>query len=100
MSIKPVDFQMLIPKASEVSKIQNDNQQKNTVTQQQQSTLTQHKSEDSVSIVYSQENSQKATIREKEREKKRKNSGKKKTTRKYKHKKEVEKKTSIIDIRL
>lgn len=37
MSIKPVDYQILIPKTSEVSKIQNDNQNKNATIQQQQS---------------------------------------------------------------
>ncbi len=45
MSIKPVDYQILIPKTSEVSKIQNDNQNKNATIQQQQSVSTQHKAE-------------------------------------------------------
>ncbi|NLI59140.1 MAG: hypothetical protein GX387_11615 [Clostridium sp.] len=100
MSIKPVDYQILIPKTSEVSKIQNDNQNKNATIQQQQSVSTQHKAEDSVNLVYSQESPQKAAIREKEKEKKKKNPDKKGRGRKYKHKKNQDNGTSIIDIRL
>lgn len=100
MSIKPVDYQVLIPKTAEVSKIQNDNQNKNAAVQQQQTVLTQHKAEDSVNVVYSQESAQKAAVREKEKEKRRKNSDKRGTGRKYKHKKNYESSTSTIDIRL
>src|SRR5690606_23124249 len=100
MSIKPVDFQILIPKTSEVSKIQNDDRHKNATVQQQQTIQTQHKAEDSVNIVYSQEKPQEAVIREKEREKKKKKLDKRNTGRKYKHKKKSKDSTSTIDIRL
>ncbi|HHX18130.1 MAG TPA: hypothetical protein GX727_04640 [Clostridium sp.] len=100
MSIKPVDYQILIPKTSEISKIQNDNQHKNAAAQQQQNISNQHKAEDSVNLVHSQESPQKAAIREKEKEKKKKNSDKRSTGRKYKHKKDSENSTSTIDIRL
>ncbi|MDQ2085865.1 hypothetical protein RBH29_05365 [Herbivorax sp. ANBcel31] len=100
MSIKPVEYQILIPKSSEVSKIQNDNQHKGTVMQQQQSALNQQKSEDSVNLVHSQENPQKALIKDKEKERKKKNKDKKRGCRKYKHRKNSEDKASTIDIRL
>ncbi|MCX8130295.1 MAG: hypothetical protein N3I35_09380 [Clostridia bacterium] len=105
MSIKPVDFQVMLPRTTEISKIHSDEQHKNQIIQQQQESTVQHKAEDNVKYVHSQDKVQEAKIREKE-EKER--NDKKQEKRKNKNKgnynsnskKEEDIKTSTIDIRL
>ena len=82
MSIKPVDFQVMLPKTGEVSKIHSDEHQKSDALQQQQASLNQNKTETNLRQVHSQEKTQDAKIREKqERERqerrKKKNGGNK-----------------------
>ncbi|NLP13451.1 MAG: hypothetical protein GX383_02990 [Clostridium sp.] len=103
MSIKPIDFQVMIPKTSEVSKIQKDEQNKNLVLEQQQTIVSQKKSEDNVNLVHSREETQNAKIdheqEKKQNEKKRKNNrfkGRYGT----KGEKETDEEIGTIDIRL
>jgi len=101
MSVKPVDFQVQIPKTNEVSKIISDERHKNDVVSQQQTQLNQNKAQDSVSLVHSQDNTQKSKINEKQNKnsKEKKEKGNKKRT--YNNDSSLEEEqTSTIDIRL
>lgn len=69
MSIKPIDFQVMIPKTAEISKIQNDQQQKNIVVNEQQTNTMRQKTEENVNIVHSRENAEKVRV-DSEQEKK------------------------------
>jgi hypothetical protein len=103
MSIKPIDFQVMLPKTSEVSKIHNDEQHRNLSLQQQQAATVQNKAETNIRQVHTQEKTQEARIREKqEKDKGGKKEEKKKNKGNYGIKKELndENKTSFIDIRL
>ncbi|NLL06686.1 MAG: hypothetical protein GX270_13080 [Clostridiaceae bacterium] len=101
MTIKPIDFQVQIPKTNEISKIQSDERHKNELVQQQQSASAQQKAQDSVNIVHSQEKTQQAKINEKQKKgskEKREKDNKKKN---YNSDSSLEEEqTSIIDIRL
>lgn len=99
MSIKPIDYQMIVPKTPEVSQIYSGEYQKNTVIQQQQASSMQNKVDGSLKQVYSQEKPYKAKIKEKQErntggERKRKD---KKNKNGYSVKREKE---SIIDIKI
>ncbi len=106
MSIKPLDFQVMIPKTSEVSKIHNDEINKNTANLKQQASSMQQEAENNLKQVNSREKAHEGKIRENQ-EKSGKGSGKetgkgsegKEPDKKDKEKK-LEKKTSTIDIRL
>lgn len=107
MSIKPVDFQVMIPRAMEAAKITSDETQRNMAAQQQQISATQHRAEDSLKQVYSRTNAQNARIAEKQKEN-RKNDGKGKKSgdeaddneEKGSKKLSREIKTSTIDIKI
>ncbi len=97
MSIKPIDFQVMIPKAAEVSKTLNDDQQKNLGMNQNNADRLQHKLENEVKTVHSQQKASGPEIKNnKDREKKNKKDGKKQS----KNNSERNDKDSIIDIRL
>lgn len=102
MSIKPVDFQMLIPKTMEVSKISSDEAQRNAALVQQQAALTQHRAESSLKQVYAREKPHDVRITEKQKEE-----GKEERDREKKKKDKDGKKilnngiqTSTIDIKI
>lgn len=99
MSIKPVDYQVMLPKTAEVSKLNSDEQHKNMVIQQQQASLTQLKAETSLRQVHSQDKAQEARIKEKQE----KNQGGRKDERKKNkqgNRQVKDSNTSTIDIRL
>lgn len=74
MSIKPVDFQVTVPKTIEVSKLQNDQIQKSLSSQQFQVSLINYKSEEKTRLVQKKESPDKVIMHErKEREPKQKN---------------------------
>lgn len=104
MSIKPVDFQVLIPRTMEASKISNDEAQKNLATQQQQTSSMQHKVDNSLNQVYSRNKTQNARINEKQkdnnkgREQKKKNRGKADSEEEKPLNKGIQ--TSTIDIKI
>lgn len=107
MSIKPVDFQIMLPRTSEMSRIRNDEQQKNESLQQHQINTIQHKVDNSLKQVYSQDKSQEVGIREKqEREGRQKREGKQENKEKNRKQEDGKKlvksdvKASTIDIRL
>ncbi|EPR13103.1 hypothetical protein [Ruminiclostridium papyrosolvens] len=79
MSIKPIDFQMVIPKTSEVSKMYNDDVNKNQAIQQQQQTASQMKIDNNLKQVVNRENVQNGRVKEKqEKDNSRQNEKKKK----------------------
>jgi hypothetical protein len=103
MSIKPIDFQVQIPKVNEVSKIQSDVRHKNEVIEQQQSSINRQNAQDSVNLVHKKENAQEAKINERQnpKERKEKNNKKKANNNDNNSKSSLkEEKTSVIDIRL
>lgn len=108
MPIKPIDFQVMMPKTSEVSKIHSDEQNKGALLQQQQATTVQNKAEANIRQVYSQEKAQEARIKEKQEKntesqpKEKKKGEGKKTKGNYSSKKEspAQAETSYIDVRL
>lgn len=68
MSIKPVDYQVMIPRTMEVSKSSSDENQKNFTMQQQQAASTQSNVENTLKQVYSQKRAQDARITERQKE--------------------------------
>ncbi|MCR4434470.1 MAG: hypothetical protein QHH06_00900 [Clostridiales bacterium] len=104
MSIKPVDFQVMFPKIMEVSKLSNDEQQKNQVLQQQQSSLVEQKADNDTKQVHTREKLQEARIRdkqEKEQQERKKEEKKRDKNDNSKNKDlKLENKTGTIDIRL
>jgi hypothetical protein len=108
VSIKPIDFQIVMPRTTEISKVANDEQHKGTLLQQQQAASTQNKAEASTKQVHTQENIQHAEIREKQQKEQgsRKEQDKKEEdAENTENKKQVKKtnpqiRTSTIDIRL
>lgn len=68
MAIKPVDFQVMIPRAMEAAKASNDVNHRNITAQQQQAAATQHRAEDSLKQVYSRTQPQSAHVDEKQKE--------------------------------
>ena len=67
MPVKPVDYQVMIPKMSEVSKISNDAQQKSLVLKQQDNVKLQEKIDNSLKQVYEKEDVQHGRIGEKQK---------------------------------
>ncbi len=79
MSIKPIDFQMVIPKTSEVSKMYNDDVNKNQAIHQQQQTSNQTNIDNKLKQVVNRENVQNGRVKEKqEKDNQRQNEKKKK----------------------
>jgi len=66
MSIKPVDFQVILPRTAEVSKMSSEELYKQIAVQQHQSQLVQQKSELNTRQVHSQEKAYKVEIKEKQ----------------------------------
>lgn len=101
MAIKPIDFQVQIPKTNEVSKIHSEVKNKNELIQQQQTSVNHQKAEDSVNLVHYKDNAQQSKINKKQNKesKEKKEKGKKK--RNYNNNSSIEEEqTSVIDIRL
>ena len=104
MSIKPIDFQVLIPRTTDVAKMNSDETHKNTALQQQQAASTQHKADNTLKQVYSQSRPQDVKITQKQKENNRKdrNKDKKKETQGNIEKKVLKNgtQTSTIDIKI
>jgi hypothetical protein len=66
MSIKPIDFQVMYPKTSEVSKIQNEEANKNQANIQQQASTNQNRIDDKLKQVVARENIQNGRVDEKQ----------------------------------
>jgi len=107
MGIKPIDYQMMVPKTSETVKIQNELNQKGYINQSQIAMNNRHEIERSLEKVNSTDKTDKAVIREKkggrnqyEPSKKKKDSESSHKEEKNTDKSEKQKKSvgSIIDI--
>ena len=101
MAIKPVDFQVQIPKTNEISKYQSEIRHKNELIEQQQSLINRQNAQNSVNLVHAKENAQQAKISERQskdsKEKKEKGNKKRNPNNSGSTKEEQ---TSVIDIRL
>jgi len=107
MAIKPVDFQVMIPRTMEAAKVSNDEMQRNHAMQQQKAAATQHRAEDSLKTVYARSQAQDARISEKQREKGQKDRKQRKNEKSAEAEEDREKKnlnnsirTSTIDIKI
>ncbi len=68
MPIKPIDFQIMVPRTMDAAKITNDEAHKNQALLQQQATATQHKADNTLKTVYSRSQAQNVRITEKQRD--------------------------------
>ncbi|HEX2944685.1 MAG TPA: hypothetical protein VHT96_01875 [Clostridia bacterium] len=68
MPIKPIDFQIMVPRAMDAAKVSSDEAHRNHALLQQQTSATQHKAEDTLKTVYSRSKAQDARITEKQRD--------------------------------
>jgi len=68
MPIKPVDFQVMIPRTVDAAKMKSDEMQKQINIAQQQASAVQSKAEDTVRQVYSRSKTEEARINEKQKE--------------------------------
>ena len=106
MPIKPIDFQIMVPRAMDVAKISNDESHRNQALLQQQAAATQHKADGTLKTVYSRSQAQNARITEKQKEErqggKKKKDGQDRDEAKNNSKTEAvrEIKTSTIDIKI
>jgi len=66
MSIRPLDFQILIPKSQEVSKIQNEIAEKNGIMQQAQLTTFKNQTENKMKQVQKKDKAWNVSITEKQ----------------------------------
>lgn len=106
MPIKPIDFQIMVPRAMDAAKISNDEAHRNQALLQQQAAATQHKADDTLKTVYSRSQAQNVRITEKQKDdrqngKKRRDgqeSEEKKGNGKIEHVREI--KTCTIDIKI
>ena len=103
MPIKPVNYQVMLPKAAEMSKLHTDEQHKSHLIQQQQATSLQNKAENNLKQVYSKDKAENGRIKEKQEKNQNNKKGEEKEKKDKKSKNKdfnsVEK-TSTIDIRL
>ena len=78
MSVKPVDFQVMIPRTIDAAKVRSDELQKNQALAQQQATAMQDNAEDTLKQVYSKSKAQEARINERQRDSSQQNEKEKK----------------------
>ncbi len=103
MSIKPVDFQIMIPRTVEVAKSSNDVTQKNYMLQQQNAASTQQDADNTLKQVYSQKRAQDARIAQRQGDKQNNGKHQKKKEKNGGSEGETQKKalqTSTIDIKI
>ena len=84
MSIKPVDFQISVPRTLEASKVSSAEMQRNAVIQQQQAIQTQHKTEQNLRQVYARDKAENVVIRDRQSARKRQEDGRKNEDKKNK----------------
>jgi hypothetical protein len=78
MSLKPMDFQVMFPKTSELSKTYNDAANKNQAINQQQASTNQERIDNSLKQVVARENVQHGRVTEKQEKDNTKQNDKKK----------------------
>lgn len=106
MSFRPMDLQTMIPKVSEVSRIQSAGQQRGLAIQQSAVQSTEKQSESNLKQVISREEAQKTAIRDQQEKQKqqKKQRDKEESTEKDKKKQQDETEQTLsgrtIDIRL
>lgn len=69
MSIKPIDFQVTIPRTTDASKIHSEEASRNAAAQQQSAATVQHKVDADLRQVMHKDTAQKIDIKEKKEEK-------------------------------
>lgn len=96
MSIKPVDFQVMIPRTMEVARTSSDENQRNFAMQHQQAASAQHNAESTLKQVYSQKRPQEAGISRREKD----NSGRERKKKGGSEERKKNLQTSTIDIKV
>jgi uncharacterized membrane protein YukC len=71
MAIKPIDMQIMMPRVNEMSRIQNDEQQRSNASQQNVVQMTEKQSDSNTRQVNSREETHDTAIREKPQNEKR-----------------------------
>lgn len=66
MSVKPIDFQVMFPKTSELAKTYNDEANKNQAMHQQQAETNRERIDNSLKQVVARENVQRGRVNEKQ----------------------------------
>jgi len=108
LPIKPIDYQVVIPRTLEASKVSIDAAQKYHLMQQHQAEATRNKAEDSLRQVYSRSNAEQVRISDKQREERQSRQDEKNKDNKKQDKNNAsdkrrlnnKNKTSTIDIRI
>ncbi len=95
MSIKPMDFQVMFPKTSEISKSYNDEANKNQAIYQQQAEANRDRVDNSLKQVVARENVKQGRVNERQE---RDNNNNKQNDKKKKQKNDQN--TPTIDIRI
>ncbi len=72
MSLRPIDFQTMVPKVSERTRTQNEDQQRSVSQQQQQAEAVMRGAQEKTGIVQHQDDAQKADIHDEESKKNKK----------------------------
>lgn len=93
MSIKPMDFQVMFPKTSELSKTYNDEANKNQAIYQQQAEANRDRIDNSMKQVVARENVKQGRVNEKQEKDNNRQNDKKK-------KQKNDQNTPTIDIRI
>ena len=103
MPVNPIDMQIIVPKATEMSKVSSEEQNKNQAMQQQQSMTNKNKFEENMKQVNFKKNAQDVKISKEGRNAQEEEQKKKK---KKKNKKDMKKRTdedlrvSTIDVQI
>lgn len=108
LPIKPIDYQVMIPRTLEAAKVSNDAAQKYQLIQQHQAEVTRNKAEDSLRQVYSRSNAEQVRITDKQKDERQNDQNKKNDDNKKKNRNNTAdkrslnniRKTSTIDIRI
>lgn len=107
MPIKPIDFQVTIPRTLDAAKAVSDAMQRNQGLQQQQASSINRDAEESLKQVYARSEAEQARIMEKQRERQQREDEKEKDGRNPDEKEKQENRrlkkdlsTSTIDIRI
>lgn len=66
VSIKPINYQVMLPKTEEVSKLNSEEQQRSHLSQQQQAVRIQKKATDNLKQVHSRDGVGESKVREKQ----------------------------------
>lgn len=68
MSVKPIDYQVMLPRTTEISRLRDSETHKNQVIAQHQATASEKKADGNIKQVNARKQAEQAAIKEKQRE--------------------------------